>query len=870
MGIVSRIKNIIKKNQAGTLYVRAGENVGNIPGKVPSVTILGTGGSSATFGRSGSTSSSTSFNQRGSSEGGGGGSASSSPVISNQAQRQLTQQLQKSGATPKQANQLTNALLRSRRKTLSQSQISRILRTSSGRSSSKTNQRVGNYYEKALAVYGKSPKQQTKISVPEVNETIKQREPINIFKPKEWFNLVEALQDSNKKQDKITAKRILSQPIIAVGSFVGNSWGSISSTPASVKKLIQNPRNIKKIPKGVYEDLKETTQLLKVKGTRSQAIGKIGSYIFVGKILEGGFKITGQVTGKAFTKLDPYFVGETKVGTRLKIPESRLKGSKALELDVVGRMPTESIASQLGKAGKTINAISSQADRLVNVFKTKRVIRKPIQEEITLPKTIKSLLKKFDKGKISSKELIKLDRALRKAGKKGILQRSFFADPNLRIRPSRLGVKSTKEATFKELLSGKATLKKGKPQILLFESVKIEKLPKSFKDIKSSLRKGKPLTESQTKRLLAYQQKVTGKFKPLGFVTRESEITLAPGEILKRRRKVGVTLVNGKRVPIISVDVVKPSKTLSKLIKKVEKGKATPTELKTLKKKLKKETGFDYSTSSIKRTKKYYPAKRKILSKTIRYSRKDVKYTSSGKPYIKTKSGTRFVSPKSIPKGSSTKSIKIKTPYYPRIPASPKYPPKSPPKSPPKYLPQRKGSASISTKKIRIYSSIKKKTLPKAVPTFNVYAKVGKKFVKVNKGVLTREDALNKGNYVVDNTVAKTFKLISAGKKKKVDSIRKVERNYYKRAGYKLREYRIKSGKKYGVKPKYIEKRKYGIDTKGEKKGLSVARYMKNAYGKAKITKARKKLNKNSKAYQIRMKNLKKARRVKLNRARRR
>jgi hypothetical protein len=130
-------------------------------------------------------------------------------------------------------------------------------------------------------------------------------------------------------------------------------------------------------------------------------------------------------------------------------------------------------------------------------------------------------------------------------------------------------------------------------------------------------------------------------------------------------------------------------------------------------------------------------------------------------------------------------------------------------------------------KGLLLRESRKQRKLSKAIPTFNVFAKVGRRFVRISKGQLTRADALNKGAYAVDHTTAKTFKIVPAGRRKKVQTLPKVERNYYRRASYKLRPYRIKRGRKFGIIPKYIEKRKYGIDTRGEKRGLTIAKYLK-------------------------------------------
>lgn len=117
--------------------------------------------------------------------------------------------------------------------------------------------------------------------------------------------------------------------------------------------------------------------------------------------------------------------------------------------------------------------------------------------------------------------------------------------------------------------------------------------------------------------------------------------------------------------------------------------------------------------------------------------------------------------------------------------------------------------------------------IPIKKQVFNVYGKSGKRFIKLNKKPLIKIDALSRGTYAIDHTTSRAFKLIPVGKKKKIGAISRVEKNYFNRAGYKLREYKIRGGRKFIIKPKYIEKRKYGLDTSGEKRQLSIARFIK-------------------------------------------
>ena len=138
--------------------------------------------------------------------------------------------------------------------------------------------------------------------------------------------------------------------------------------------------------------------------------------------------------------------------------------------------------------------------------------------------------------------------------------------------------------------------------------------------------------------------------------------------------------------------------------------------------------------------------------------------------------------------------------------------------------------------------------------------------MKINKGVLSLQDALSRGSHAIDNTIAKTFKIKSAGKRKTIYSIPKEQKGYYKRISYKLRPYKIRRGVKVSIQqPKYIEKRRYGIDTRGEKRGLSIARYLKG-YGRGGRAYAERRVGRKMKISAARrrqlIKQLKKARRV--------
>lgn len=407
------------------------------------------------------------------------------------------------------------------------------------------------------------------------------------------------------------AQLVLLQPLAAVLSFAKG----IVDLPETAYKVYKNPAILKDIPKSVKQSGVQFGETLRVSPTA--AFTRVGSEIV---LLGGSSKAIGSLSkasSKTLTKLNPKYVGTAKIGKTLKVPTG---GGKVAELKVVGKIPKEKLASQINKAGKRVNAISSQADALLTTLKKSQVIRKPIPGEKSFNAATKKLLKKFDEGTITKKELIELDAAVQSQGAKGLLERSFFADPSGKIRPSRLGTKETKTKII-DYFTEDITFKKSKPQILLFSDIKVEAFPKALKKVAEKLKKGKALAKKEADQLLEFQLKKSGKLKPLGFVSAESELTLAPGEIIKKGKTVGKTIVDGKTVPIIKAEIYKPTGKAKNLLNKLNKGKLTKAETKQLDKLLKKNTGFDYGlSSSPKKAAKYVSVKRVGIS-SIRSSK---------------------------------------------------------------------------------------------------------------------------------------------------------------------------------------------------------------------------------------------------------
>ena len=81
--------------------------------------------------------------------------------------------------------------------------------------------------------------------------------------------------------------------------------------------------------------------------------------------------------------------------------------------------------------------------------------------------------------------------------------------------------------------------------------------------------------------------------------------------------------------------------------------------------------------------------------------------------------------------------------------------------------------------------------------------------------------------FAIDNTTSRTGKIVPAGTSKKPGRIGAKEKRYFQKQRRKLRNFKIRKGKKKMLINTYIERTKHAIDTRGEKRQLSLARFAK-------------------------------------------
>jgi hypothetical protein len=655
------------------------------------------------------------------------------------------------------------------------------------------------------------------------------------------------------RKQKLTNAEGLQVVGLSIVSAISSFTSGIVDTPEFLFNVVSNPSILKKLPSYISSSGKEFGELLRVSPT--EAITKVGTNLFLIKASGSILNEIGKRGKSALVTASGKSLGKAKTGSVIKIPS---KGGKTAKLKVVAKIPKQTLRSQVKLSGKKVSAISSQADKLLGTFKKSKTIKKPIPTEAKLSTTAKRLLAKFDKGKITKKELGKLNKLIRKSGSKGILERSFFADPSGKIRPSRLGLTGNERLKLLDYLTEDISFRSQKPQILFFDNIKVQKFPSSLKKVVAKLKKGQSLTNAEELQLLKFQLKKSGKFKPLGFVTKESELTLAPGELLRKVKTVGFIKVRGQSIPVVSVEVYTPSKTIQNVLKSYQKGKLSSLQIKKLDSILKKQTGIDYKLlSSYKKGRINLNVgsiayrvlsgrkrlSRKLSSKRLsrKLSKSTTSKTSKKKKFSKlSKSKTSKTSKGKTSKTSKGGSSKAKTSLSRSKGGSSRV----------------KGgsskSKSTTTKKPPILGK-KKKIKRKVVilkfsKGYNVFARPLKKnkkskvpeLVRVNKVPLTLQRARDLRNYILDTSLARTGKIKPTKGKPRKQKI-KVPIGYAKRTVKKFRRVKIKRGNKMRLsKNKVIEKRKNLLDTKQEKKKIGLRKRIKQLVPKKKVVKKKK------------------------------
>ncbi len=415
-------------------------------------------------------------------------------------------------------------------------------------------------------------------------------------------------------------------------------------------------------------------------------------------------------------------------------------------------------------------------------------------------------------------------------------------------------------------LTADVTFRQTKPQILFFEDLKVAKFPKALSSVKRKLATGRALTKKEANALLEFQLKQSVKAKPIGFTSKESEIVLAPGEILKKQKTLAITIIDGRRVPIIKTTIFKPKGQTKRLLTQFRKGGLTSNQQRTLnslsrKKKLtgkekakfkslttkkgltkkeqkrldsllKKQTGFDYGIrSSTKTSKRFVSLKRVGLSglltraRRIRPSRPSKPSRVSRRPSRPSKPSRPSRPSKPSRPGRPSKPSRISPRKVSRARPSPRVP-KRPPIRPPIKPPVKPPVVPPIKLKKKVRRPKKKK---RKVQAFKVVArprrKKGKKrpkLVKVSKVPLRRKDAKDLRNFIADDSLARTSAFKKTPGKPQKPRL-KVPPSFAKKTKKKFRTFRRVKGKKKALpKGTVIERRKFLLDRSSERRQIGL------------------------------------------------
>jgi len=292
-----------------------------------------------------------------------------------------------------------------------------------------------------------------------------------------------------------------------------------------------------------------------------------------------------------------------------------------------------------------------------------------------------------------------------------------------------------------DILSGDFSLKKSKPQIVIFEN-----------------------------------QKIGDTFKII-YKSSELEVEGGLGKVAKQKQRLGTTIIDGRRVPIISAEIGDASalsKETQALLSKAKVGKTSSQEQSKLLKNLEKETGISYEEQPINYVSPYRvpPITFYKEVKSNQQYPSVISYKPSNVIYGKSISYS-IVSPisynpsYSISKPSGVSSYKPSEDYKPSYPSKPSQPSKPSYPSYPSYPSPSQQTPSTPPTKIISYPREKFSTPKIKKGKYSVEIRRFGKFKNI--GVYsTLQEAFNVGVKKTRGTLARTFKVIGGSTNRKL------------------------------------------------------------------------------------------------------
>ena len=591
-------------------------------------------------------------------------------------------------------------------------------------------------------------------------------------------------------------------------------------------------------------------------------------------------------TGKDIADVVEFAKGEG--GFVTKFPTIDIgKGIKVI--DPRARLGGKSIAFSKGiKLEKTIGDIQQITGKKVSL--TGQQVKGPfgasfreqaqfVGKELDLVTAQQDLLETGIFGKLSKKPI-----SLGKGRETlSLREQLFYASPpdvvtgRPQLRVSRLGIgEDVERGSLLDFLSGKAQVR-GKPQAVLLEKQTVSGIPKHIlPEYKAALGKD-AFTPGFIEKYSKFEKVKTGKFKPFGMPTGELEVVATLGERLLPKKKIGVTLIGGKRLNIYSAELGQlgkdlvgkaPKKSPKIKLKKMFEG-ISDKELGLVKgkkqvPKIKAKDLYKFESKISRKVKFYDPLPdvskaiglgTAAISKApkVRYAKK-IYYNKFGKPfrlpvskpYKKQKPYKPYIGVKGYKPYTGDPSYKpyvgkpsrkpyVSDPTYKPYVGTPSYKPYL---SDPFYRPPittRKKKAVV--KKIKLEPKPKKKVDTKS--TYDTLILSQGNWKRLNKPTEKRNiySAIKLGGRAVDHSAARSFKVRKGKGKAKI-----VQKSLPKNLN---KFYQPSKTKALRLKEAFIEKSKFAIDSQGELQGITAKGwYAKKTKRKKKIkTKKRSVLN---------------------------
>ena len=543
---------------------------------------------------------------------------------------------------------------------------------------------------------------------------------------------------------------------------------TILTTVRTAEGLISIPKAIKKIGKEPSK-LKDIPRAIKEEGKK---IGKLlkasptqlGAEIGTNILLFGG---AGKVI-KGISKIS----GVPKPSVNIKfVGNQRVRGNKVIT-DVLFKVGKK----RVGVAkGVTIQRGKDGAVTLTKGFSgLKRTSLRSGETE--LRSLQKFIGKEFTKGK-----KIKLN-----------FRKKIDIGKARKIRPL---VKTKKIKSIFQLGRGRLVTKGGK-RIDIDDFISLSNVF-TRKDLNVIV--GKTITKSGQKAKFIGLIKNVGRKKKRGFSLTSQEQQLF-NKALKQVVSTASASVKSAKVKRLSPRSKAVIKTI--VSKQIVKAKQLPKQRAKVKVKVRtKQKVIQKPRQKIRtrqrtrfKTKTKLKARQKVITKQVVKPKPRLRQQVVSKQIIKTKRKLKL-----IEKGRGLKIVpKIPTPTR-RVP--------------------------IKLKRFKAKKLKKKKVLKKG---WNAFVKSKGKFIKVNTLPLSRTNALDRASSLTDRSTSADMKVVPVGKVRNLGRLRKGEKGHFKRTRKKFRGFKQRKGQKRKLVNRFIEKKgKPRIDTRGEKRGLSVRRLIK-------------------------------------------